>query len=614
MRYSTLTAGFAALAVGLLAGCSGRTDVSLTGNTPAQYSHVWITTQEVWFNQSATAGPDDAGWTKFPLSNPSTVDVVQDAGGTLGSITSRLRLLPGTYSQIRLIPLDSSAALATAAADAGAIYNAEADYEDSAGTTHQVPLELLNPDKGIAMVGSLHIAVGSLASAAAVTTALGTPTTGTTTGTTPATTGTGTTTGGATTTAVTTSFALSLDGARDLVPFTFGTTASPVNGILLSSHAGAYNLDNAGGISGTLTLTSLTGYTSVSGLPDIQATAEALSADGSRHVAVLSTPVHSDGTFLLYPLPSSTSTAASYDVVIHGAGIATIIIKAVTIPLSTSSSSATGAATTTTTPTTATATTPATTTGTATTATTTTATTTAASTNTVSIGTFIPRAATAYAANIATTAASPLTADAQVGFYQTLSASGEVPYQIEAAPIDPFNQVLAAPLHLSVGTIDSGTYVATGDTIALFSSAPTQGAGNYAVAASAPGFGDGALTPTVSSATPTVTLGALSVSSGSSLGALQVVVTPASPGTFDAGELLVSRNGTLVSRVSLGGVVASGGPVTVAVPAATSSAKYYVSVRVWNSSDPAGTLQRQWFPNLVDMSGGANGSIALTIN
>ena len=49
---------------GLLAGCGTRSDVSLTGNTPAQYSHVWVTVQAVWFNTSATAGPDDSGWDK----------------------------------------------------------------------------------------------------------------------------------------------------------------------------------------------------------------------------------------------------------------------------------------------------------------------------------------------------------------------------------------------------------------------------------------------------------------------------------------------------------------------------------------------------------------------
>ncbi len=611
MRYSALTTAFAALAACVLAGCSSRTDVSLTGNTPPQYQHVYITTQEVWFNASATAGPEDAGWTKFPLSSPTTVDLVQNTGGSLGTIATSLKQLPGTYSQIRLIPLDASAALASSATDAGAIYNAEADYVDSGGTTHQLPLELLNPDQGIGVAGSLHIAVASIGSAAALTTGLGANNTGTTsptsatgmtvaTGTGNTTAATGTTTTGTTTT---TSFALTVDGARDLVPFNFGTSAAPVTGVLLSPHAAAYNLDNVGGISGTLTLTSLTGYTSVSGLPDIQVTAETLSADGSRHVALLSAPVHSDGTFLLYPLPSSTSTAASYDVVIHGAGIATIIVKAVTVPLASTST----ATTTTGTTTTGTGTTTGSTTG-------TTATTSAPSTNTVSIGTLVPRAATAFAASISTALASPLPADAQVGFYQTLSASGEVPYQVEASPIDPFNQVLANPVQLSTGTIDSGTYVASGDTIALFSSAPTQGAGHYVVAASAPFFADGALGPMVSSTTPAAVLTGLSVGSGSTLGTLQAAILPNNPGLYDAGELLVSHNGTLVGRVALGGVLAAGGAVSAAVPAGTGSAKYLVSVRVWNSGDPSGTLKRQWYPTVVDMSGTSTGSIAFSIN
>jgi len=50
-------------------------------HTPAQYSHVWITAQEVWFNTSAIAGPDDGGWVRFPLSTPVTVDLVTESGG-----------------------------------------------------------------------------------------------------------------------------------------------------------------------------------------------------------------------------------------------------------------------------------------------------------------------------------------------------------------------------------------------------------------------------------------------------------------------------------------------------------------------------------------------------
>ena len=165
----------------LLAGCSARTDVSLTGNTPAQYSHVWITTQEIWVNASATAGPDDSGWRKFPLSTPATVDLVGQNGGTLGSIVTGLNIEPGTYSQLRVIPVDSSAALTASAQTAGALFNAEADYVDSAGTTHQLPLEMLNPEKGIGIATSLRVPVGNVGAAVgAATSGIGT---GTTTGT-----------------------------------------------------------------------------------------------------------------------------------------------------------------------------------------------------------------------------------------------------------------------------------------------------------------------------------------------------------------------------------------------------------------------------------------------
>jgi hypothetical protein len=448
--------------------------------------------------------------------------------------------------------------------------------------------------------------VGSFGTSAVA--ALGTGSTTTT----PTPSQTGTSTGASTTTAsttTTTSFTLSLDGSRDLVPFTFGTCAAGTSatdgasnpacatGILISSHASAYNLDNVGGISGTLTLTNLTNVTG------IQATAETLSADGTRHMAVLSTPVHTDGTFLLYPLPSSTSTAAIYDVVIHGPGMATIIVKSVSVTLTDTSTSTNTSSTGSSTTPVATATAPST------------------SSNTVSLGTLTPRAASSYTANISTAAASPLTADAQVGFFQGLTGSGEVPYQIEAAPIDPFNQVLASAQALSQGTVDSGTYTTTGGTIPLFSAAPAQGAGTYWVAASAPSYTSGALSKNVKVAVPAdtttpviTTVAGLSAASGVTTGTLQVTIAPSSPGAYDSGELLVSHDGTLISRVSLNGVISAGGIVSTTVPSGTPASTYYFTVRFWQSGDPAGTLRRQWYANGVDLSGGGNGSIALSIN
>jgi Domain of unknown function (DUF4382) len=581
-----------------VAGCSTRTDVSVTGNTPAQYSHVWISAQAVWFNTSAIAGPDDGGWIKFPLSTPATVDLVTQSGGNLGSLVTGLKLAPGTYSQVRLIPVDAAAALTTAARTAGARYNAEADYVDSAGTTHQLPLELLNPDKGIGIHGTLKVPVGNVGAALAgtSTTTTGTTATATTSNTTtPTTTPTTPTTPttSPTTTTTTTSFAITFDGARDLTPFTYAAATTP-NGILLSSHARAFDLAEVGGIQGQLTLTNLTGISSAAGLP-IQVSAQSLSADGTRHVVVGRTPVHADGSFLLYPLATSASSPPDYDLVIHGPGIATIIIKAVKVTLA-----STSAATTTNTEATAHATT----------------------INTVSVGTLIPRAATSYTANLGTASGAGLPAGAQVAFYQTLATAGEVPYVIEASPIDPFNQVLASARALSKGTVDSGTYSASGLTVTLVSAAPTEGAGRYLVAASAPSFTDATLTTTVSAppaGTTTVpfTVPPLTLAPGATSGSISASVTQATAGKYDHGELLVTHDGTLIATTPLDAALAQGAGATITVhglPTGTSAALYYVAVRAWNSRDASGTLQRQSYPTAIDLRGSATGAVQVTIN
>ncbi|HEY0768197.1 MAG TPA: DUF4382 domain-containing protein [Steroidobacteraceae bacterium] len=557
-----------------LAGCSTHTDVSVTGNTPAKYSHVWLTTQEVWFNTSATAGPDDGGWVKFPLATATTVDLVTQSGGNLGGIVTGLKLAPGTYSQLRLIPVDAAAPLALSAQTAGALYNAEADYVDSAGTKHQLPLELLNPDKGIGIKGSLKVAIGNVSAAlGSVSTTTGTTgTTSNTTTTTPTTTPTTTTT---------TSFAINIDGARDLTPFTYAA-ATATNGILLSSHATAFDRSAAGAIQGQLTLTNLTGISSAAGLPAIQVSAESLSADGARHVVVNSAPVHADGSFMVYPLATSSSSPADYDLVIHGPGIATIIIKAVQVTLGT---------TTTIKP--------------------------------VSVGTLIPRAASSYTANLRNASTAALPAGAEVAFYQTLATSGEVPYLIEASPIDPFNQVLADDQALSTGTLDSGTYSASGASVTVASAAPAEGAGRYLVAASAPSFTDGSFTTIVSAPPPgattpvPVTVSGLTLAPGATFGSISASITEATAGKYDHGELLVTHDGALVATAPLDAALAQGAGAAITVngvPSGTSAALYYVAIRAWNSRDASGTLRRQSYPTAIDLRGSVAGTVQLTIN
>jgi hypothetical protein len=613
-RPTRLLFGAPVLLLAILAGCSSRTDVAATGNVPGQYSHVYITAQAVWFNASATAGPDDSGWVKFPLSSPATVDLVTDSNGNFGNLITDLKLQPGSYSQVRLIPVDATAPLALSAQTIGALYNSEVDFVDTAGTTQQLRLELLNPDRGIGIQTSLSVPLGNIGAA------LGAATTpGTTSSTTPITTGTTATptttpTTGTTSTTTTANFALSIDGARDLTAFYFDPTpaAQGTLAVMLSSHASAYDLSAAGGIQGTLTLTNLVNISSASGLPAIQVSAELLSADGSRHFVVASAPVNSDGTFTLYPLAANSSNITYYDLVIHGAGIATIIIKDVQIPAtgSSTSGSTTGTGTT----------------GTSTPSTSTSSTTTSGTitpTNLVSVGTLIPRGtaiapASPYSANITVPAGAALPAGAQVAFYQTLPASAEVPYLIEASPIDPINQNLANPPLLSVGTVDSGTYVSSGATVTVVSSAPKEKAGGYLVAATAPLYADGVLGVTVSAPTtgttaPPVTVAGLSLSSGNTAATLAATVSPGSRSSYDHGVLLVSHDGQLVASAPLDSVIGLGGTVQVTgIPGGSSASLYDLTVRAWNSS--TGAVTRQWYPTPVDLRSASSANVQLTVN
>jgi len=86
----------------------------------------------------------------FPLSTPATVDLVTESGGNLGSLATSLNLAPGSYSQVRLIPRGRHSPPDELGADGRRALHTEADYVDSAGTTHQLPLELLNPDRASA--------------------------------------------------------------------------------------------------------------------------------------------------------------------------------------------------------------------------------------------------------------------------------------------------------------------------------------------------------------------------------------------------------------------------------------------------------------------------------
>ena len=552
-----------------LAACQSRTNLSATGNAPAQYSHVYLTVTQVWFNASATAGPTDSGWSQYTLSSPVTLDLVALADGALSQLASNLKVSPGSYGQMRLILADPSATLTASAQSGGALSNDEVDYTDSAGTLHQVPLGIPNSAEGIGISTNLTVSGGGASGLGALSSSPGDSSTTSGLGI-----GTSSTSGSSPTSVVaTTSAIIDFDATRDLVP----VSLSGQEGFLLIPHPTVYS-GTVGTIAGSVNLSGIA-VTATTGVPDVQVAAEGVSGDGSRHTIVKTTLVSASGSFTLYPLDTASNTPSTYDLVIHGPAIDTVIVKSVPV-----ASGAPGAAV-------------------------------------VQLGTIPLTSAGAMAVNLSTSA--PVSPSASsVGFYQTLPLSGEIPYLIELRNADPGSGVFAADQSLSAGSLEYATYSSAGSTLALTATAPTEGAATYHVAAFNSPYGQGPMTTTVASAgssTATFTAGAIPLPSGASAATVGGTISVASPGTYDKGELLFTQNGVVVAAAPLDAflsVAQSTGTLATGIPGGsgtTLGATYYAEAWVWNSSDPLGTLSRQPYTGSIDLSSGNGTGIALAI-
>jgi uncharacterized protein DUF4382 len=586
MTRITTTASLLLALCATFAGCSSRTNVSATGSTPTQFTNVFITAQAVWFNTKKSASPDDSGWSKFPLKTPVTIDLVQQSNGTLGEIANDLRLAPGTYNSILLLPVDPALPLTTSAQALNATHNQEAVYADAADT-HHVELIIPNPEKGIVIAGSLKVPVGKANSTTGI--GVGSNTNNNTTNNAQTLFGSPTTvnptnnnsTSSTTNNTTTASFGLNFDANRDLHMFHFpkGTTTS--TGVLLSSSATATDLSTTGGITGTLTLTTITNdatkpsiANTYSSRTNITASAEILSTDtnGTPHyVIVASAPVESGGTFTIYPLPSNSRNPTAYDLVIHGPNIATIIIKNVSVttttPTLTGAADTTGAVATTT------------------------------ASGAVSVGTLIPRSAFSYPVNLnlAPDVAEKLPPGAALTFYQTIG--NDAPHAIDEVGIDPVNRTLVTPEALGTATVDMGTYGSNGGKITLTGLTPNEKTGNYLVGATAPMYADALSTAyTVTAPSSTMGTGAanatnsvlitavptLQPANAAGTGSINATITDTTGDT--AGTLLVSHNGAIIAVADLGQVLSAGGIGTVPINGLPTGNVYYLSAIRMNTS------------------------------
>ncbi len=213
-----------------------------------------------------------------------------------------------------------------------------------------------------------------------------------------------------------------------------------------------------------------------------------------------------------------------------------------------------------------------------------------------------------------------------MNLYQTLPASGEVPYLVDQVVIDPFARSLLTDESLPTGAIDSGTYVSGGN-VALTTSTPVQGVSTYLVSAQAPLFSDGTLltvlaAPSSGSGPVQVTIPTLVPAAGAASGSISVTVTPVQAGKYDRGELILSHDGAIVQTIAIDSALTQNGGATLQVlgipgggsASSFDNAVYYVSTRAWLSSNPAGTLQRQTFTSPVDLSAGSLTGLSVNVD
>jgi len=346
-----------------------------------------------------------------------------------------------------------------------------------------------------------------------------------------------------------------IDALQGLDIFDNGETAA-----VLDPGLRARNDSSVGSLSGTFDLSALADG------QGIIVSAEALDSDGARHHVVKSARLDSSGRFTLYPLDAGME----YALVVHGAGVRTMVVTGVPVE---------------------------------------------AGESTALQDSLIPLSTSpSYLVNTGT----PVPGGTAAEFYQTLP--GSRPYLIASADVDPFAGGFNEELSLATARPLLGTYNG-GSTISFTVTSPEEGPGGYRAAAysrwrAISGFVTVDAPDDDSTATQMITLLQPGFPAGATAGTASGTILLGRAGRFDSLQLIVSRYGQIVDSVDLGATIAGRSAVQFQVtdlPAGTADALYDVSIRAWNSRDPAGTLVRAAFAAQADLRLGDAGGLSLLL-
>jgi hypothetical protein len=517
----------------------GSVSISLAGSgAPSGVQHVWVTLTSLALNADADRpwSASDASWQVTRLSSPVTLDLVSLVNGDNHPLVIGQALPPGSYGQLRLFLLPHDATLSASARQQHLASNEQVDWIDAAGSGRSVPLETPDAGMGLRVAGPIVVTENN-----------------------------------------DTDITLQWDLQHGLVPFTADDGSQHFT---LRPDLRWYDLSNTGAIVGVLdkSLFCASGVRASGCIYDAVATAVLPSADGSTKRVVRSSPIELTDTvalFGLYPLPAT----GSFDVVIRGRNMQTMVVRAVTVEvkdLLAAAPTQLGAAAT-------------------------------------------PMQPVLQAEGGARLAAPMARTASQLLFMQTLP--GDVPMEISAADVDPFSGLLSQALPLASGPLRVATY--DGSTALSFADAtPAEGNGGYTVLSLGTRYDAPSTVGPVqvsAGATSAFTAGEPQPIAGLGSATLTVTVGGGSLVNEDAAELVVSDvNGIVLTR-DVTSAIGDSRKLALSVPAGAAAAAldggavYSVAVRSWKRASPTGSVQWSRAATAVDLRDANAGSASVTL-
>ncbi|HXW65567.1 MAG TPA: DUF4382 domain-containing protein [Burkholderiaceae bacterium] len=561
-----------AAAVGLaLAACgggsgssstpTGTVNVQVTDGPSDEFQNVWVTFTAIAFHTDPNAqwNPADATWQVIQLSSPQTINLATLNNGSLNNLFMGLNLPVGTYRQVRFLldgpdaPLDASA-LATKDSNGAALqWNDQVEYLANGSTTLlESPLEIAYPTQGIQLVGTFDVQQNG-----------------------------------------TISLAVDFDLEHVIVPFNHDSMTY----FTMRPNLQYFDMTQVGAITGTINTAKLcqTVAAAVSQTTacayNLIVKAELLTPNGERHYVARQTTVDPlTGAFTLYPLATQDASGnpiTSYDVLIRGREMETMLVTGVPV---TAGTSPTG---------------------------------TDAAGPTKLPGTVTPILnSDEYVAQFGS-ALSPLSSGYAI-FQQTLS--GGVPYEVRWRNTDPFTGEFRNPIALQGAT--SPLQVASYKSFTFGPQTPVEGDGGFTVADNEVAYYTlataGVMSPVAAGATQTFAPAAPALDSGVQSGTINVTLDFSNIKVENNCELVLARFASIIdtydcsSFLSTNGGGNSGSFALTDVPAGDSAtpvpgAYYYAYVRLWETGHGKATRLIVPLDGFIDLrsttSATVNGSI-----